>query len=428
VRAWLRRTGSTRAAVLALAAAAAVLGAVVAANHDGFKDLLVYQHAGQAVLDRAPVYGSEDPVSGLRFTYPPFAAVAMTPLALAPTWLAAAIWTAVSVVALVATVVVVRRALGRPTPAPLVVALPLAAFALEPVWQNATFGQINSVLMLAVLLDLLGPQTRRSGILVGLAAGVKLTPLVFVVLLVLVGRRTAAGRATLTFVVTVLLGLAVMPGAATTYWTDRLLDASRIGPPALAHNQSVEGVLTRLLDGPPPTMAWLAVAAPIAALVLLVAAGCWRTGDPVLGTGVAALAMLLASPVSWSHHWVWAFPIALALWEHGRWIATTWSTVFVARPILWPPWGEHREYGWSPVDHVVGNAYVLAALALVVWAAVVVTREHSGGGGTVKSCVVTAWRSSSTPVARSAPTRSSLAGTVGASRSRRAAASSRSPR
>jgi len=75
--------------------------------------------------------------------------------------------------------------------------------------------------------------------------------------------------------------------------------------------------------------------------------------------------MLLASPVSWSHHWVWAVPITVALWERRRVAAALWAGVFVARPILWPPWGEKREYGWRWYDQLDGNAYVLAAVALV---------------------------------------------------------------
>ena len=148
-----------------------------------------------------------------------------------------------------------------------------------------------------------------------------------------------------------------------------------MGPPALAHNQSVYGALTRLLDGPPPTLLWLAVAGPLALAVLVVGAGWWRRGDRVLGTCLGAVAMLLASPISWSHHWVWAVPVALALWERNRWAGAAWTAVFVARPIVWPPYGQHREYGWSPPDHVVGNAYLLAALAFSLWAATVLHRR-----------------------------------------------------
>jgi alpha-1,2-mannosyltransferase len=213
-------------------------------------------------------------------------------------------------------------------------------------------------------------------VLVGIAAGVKLTPLVFVVLLVLVGRRAAAARAALAFAGTVAVGFWVMLGSATSYWTDdNLVDASRVGPPELAHNQSVYGALTRLLDGPPPPWAWLAVAGPLSVAVLLVGAVWWRSGDRVLGTCLGALAMLFASPISWSHHWVWAVPIALVLWQRSRWACVAWTAVFVARPIVWPPWGEDREFGWGPLDHIVGNSYLLAALAFSIWAAAALTRR-----------------------------------------------------
>ena len=353
-------------AMLALVVVAAVGGAI----RGGLTDLSVYQYAGRAVLDGLPVYESGDPVTGLPFTYPPFAAVVMVPLGLLPAWLAAALWTGASVGALAAVVVVARRELGRPTPGWLVALLGVGAFALEPVWQNVAFGQINLLLMLAVLVDLLRPERRLAGMLVGIAAGVKLTPLVFVVLLLLVGRRTAAGRAALAFVGTVVVGFVVMPGSAATYWTDRLVDAGRVGPPALAHNQSVYGALTRFLDGPPPTLLWLDLAGLLSLAVLLVAAACWRRDDRLLGSCLGALAMLLASPVSWSHHWVWAVPVALALWERNRWAAAAWTAVFVARPMLWPPWGEGGEYEWTPSNHFVGNAYVLAALGLAAWAAI----------------------------------------------------------
>lgn len=348
--------------ILAVALVATVVGAVVG----GFPDLHVYRYAGEAVLDGADVYASDDPVTGYPFTYPPFAALVLVPLALLPGWLAAGLWTGLSAACLAAAVVVVRRALGRRTPAWLVVLVTAGALALEPVWQNLSFGQVNTLLMLALLLDLLRVEGRTSGVLVGLAAGLKLTPLVFVVLLVLVGRRAAAGRAAAVFAATVAVGLAVMPGAAASYWTDGVTDPGRVGPPALAHNQSVTGALTRLLDGPPPTPVWLLVAGPVAVAMVLVAAAWWRRGEPVPATCLAGLAMLVASPVSWSHHWVWAVPVALVLWERSRWAAAGWTAVFVARPILWPPWGEDRELDWGPLDHLVGNAYLLAALAVTV--------------------------------------------------------------
>jgi alpha-1,2-mannosyltransferase len=358
--------------VLVLVAVSAVAGA----RRGGLTDLLVYQSAGRAVLGDVPPLGSRDPLTGLRFTYPPFAAVVMTPLGALPAWLAAGLWTGASVAALAAVIALVRRALTRPSPGWLVALLTAGALAFEPIWQNLTFGQVNILLMLAVLLDLLGPDRRWSGVVLGITAGIKLTPLAFVVLLLVVGRRAMAGRAMLTFAATVAIGFAVAPSYAASYWTHGLIDAGRIGPPALAHNQSVYGALTRLLDHRPSIAVWLAVALPVSAAVLAVGAAWWRRGDRVLATCITALAMLVASPVAWSHHWVWAVPMALALWERGRWVASAWAAVFVLRPILWPPYGQSREYGWSPLEHVVGNAYLLAALAVTAWAALALRRPE----------------------------------------------------
>ncbi len=359
-------------AVVTVVLGAAVVGAIVGE----YPDLLVYRYGGHGLLDQWSVYSSDDPVTGYPFTYPPFAAIVMAPLTLLPGWLAAALWTGASAACLVATVVVVRHSLGVPTPGWLLVLVCAGSLCLEPVWQNLSFGQINLILMLAVLVDLVRPERRWSGVLIGIAAGLKLTPLVFVVLLVLVGHRAAAARALLAFAGTVLVGLVAIPGA-TTYWTDGLLEPSRVGPPALAHNQSVYGALTRLLDEAPPTWLWVAVAGPIAVALLLVAAAWWRRGERVLGTCLGALAMLLASPVSWSHHWVWAVPVALVLWERSRWGAVLWTVVFVARPIVWPPWGQGRELDWRWFEHLVGNAYGLAALAVGIWAGLALNPARS---------------------------------------------------
>ncbi|HEX8345231.1 MAG TPA: glycosyltransferase 87 family protein [Actinoplanes sp.] len=369
--------------VLAVVVVAAALAGVAAwlnapaklSIHGEFVDLSVYQYGGRLLLDGLPLYGSRDPATNLRFTYPPIAAVVMMPLALLPGWLATALWTAASVGALAGVIGMVCRALHGTVSGWQVALLTVGAIALEPVWQNLTFGQVNLLLMLAVLIDLMHPERRWSGVLVGVAAGVKLTPLVFVVLLVLIGRRIAAGRALLAFAGTIAIGFAMIPDSAEKYWTNNLIKAGRVGPPESSHNQSVFGTLTRVLDSPPPTSLWFAVAGPLALAVVIVGAVCWRRGDRVLGTGLGAMAMLLASPVSWSHHWVWAVPVGLVLWQRSRWACVVWTAVFAARPLVWPPWGDRREYGWGPIEHVIGNAYVLAALALAVWVAVRLSRR-----------------------------------------------------
>jgi alpha-1,2-mannosyltransferase len=44
--------------------------------------------------------------------------------------------------------------------------------------------------------------------------------------------------------------------------------------------------------------------------------------------------------------------------------------------VVWPPYGEGREYGWGPWEHLVGNAYLIAALALSAWAATTLIRSR----------------------------------------------------
>ena len=148
--------------------------------------------------DGLPVYDSADPVTGLHFTCPPFAAVLMVPLALLPTWLAAVLWTTASVAALAAVVVVVRRSaasLGW-APAPAATALLVVVLlALDPIHTTVNLGQINVVLLALVLVDLTYRPGRWQGVGVGLAAAVKLTPLLFVGYLLLTGRRRAAATA-----------------------------------------------------------------------------------------------------------------------------------------------------------------------------------------------------------------------------------------
>ncbi|MBM0124035.1 glycosyltransferase 87 family protein [Pimelobacter simplex] len=363
------RRGGGPALVVGVLLGALVVGALAG----GLPDLHVYRYGGSAVLHQTGLYAADDPVTGYPFTYPPFAAVLMVPLAVLPNAAAAALWSAASLAALMATVAVVLRARGRPAPPAVVAGVGVAALALEPVWQTLSFGQVNLLLVLALLVDLQRPERRWSGVLVGIAAGIKLTPLVLVVLLAATGHRAAARRAIVTFAATVVLGVLAVPKEAASYWTDGLLDARRVGPPALAHNQSVHGALTRVLGEPAPTWLWVAVAAPTAIAVLVVAVR-WWSRDRVAATCLAGIAMLVASPVSWSHHWVWAVPITLVLWQRSRVAAAAWAAVFVARPIVWPPWAEGREYGWRWFEHLPGNAYLLAALALTVAAAQALNR------------------------------------------------------
>lgn len=360
---WLQ---DRRAVVLLVVVAG--LAAAAATHWWTFLDLTVYRYGGESVLQHRGLYAGSEPRSGLLFTYPPAAALAFALLAAVPLALAAGAWTAVSVLGLAATLAAFTTASRRRVDASWLAAATLAALLLDPVRETLMFGQVNLVLMGLVSVDLLLLRGRFSGVLVGVAAGIKLTPAVFVVLLVLVGRRAAALRAVSAFAATVLVGVVLLPHDAATYWGSAVWHSARVGSLDYVRNQSLLGTLTRLLHHEPSTLLWLALALPLGAALLGLARSWWRRGAPDVAVLVTATAMLLCSPISWDHHLVWAAPALLVLWRPGpRWVlvpATAWLLLGV-RPLV--DHEDHRELGWSAWEQLRGNGdtWLLLALCLV---------------------------------------------------------------
>jgi alpha-1,2-mannosyltransferase len=322
-------------------------------------DLEVYRLGTEVWLAGGDLYGLLPPTSTgyLPFTYPPFAAVLFTPFAVVPYPLAGAALTLLSVAALVVVIVVVLRALGVRPAVPLLAALVPLALLLEPVRATLFYGQVNLVLMAAVVLDCLVRRPRwPRGVLVGLAAAVKLTPAAFVLFFLLRGDRRAAVTAVVSFLGAVAVGFALNPGGSVRYWTDLVFDPTRIGAPATATNQSLTGLLSRL--GVEPGGLWLVLAFAVVGVGALAVR---RLTDPVEVLGLNAFVVLLASPVSWSHHWVWCVPALLVAWRMRPVFAVGGVLVFLVAP-----------HWWTAGEFVLGNTYVwcaVAVLAFAVWSA-----------------------------------------------------------
>jgi alpha-1,2-mannosyltransferase len=349
-------------------------------------DLKVYRLGGQTLLDDASaLYDVRLAGTVLPFTYPPFAAVVMVPFALMPWPVAAVVWTVITLVALVA---VWRLCVKLPTAAMLGVVA--ASLLLEPVRETLGFGQINLVLCALVLYDVLNLKHSRRGIWIGIAAGIKLTPLVFFGLLVVTRQWKALAYATAGFGATVLIGFAVTPRAATTYWTSLVSDATRVGGLAFSSNQSWNGFLVRVqgdLGG--GGLVWLVLVALTALAGLYFCRVLWDQGDHLAAVSVCGLLGLLCSPVSWSHHWVWCIPLGVALLQRlgGRLkvaVGILWFAVFAVAPIWWPPNHDNRELDWTFPEQVAGNAYLIAATLAVV--ALVIYSRKSSRHAVTSSC------------------------------------------
>ncbi|NLU82897.1 glycosyltransferase 87 family protein [Rhodococcus sp. HNM0569] len=351
-------------------------------------DLDVYRIGGSALVDGTPLYG-ELPLtrSGvpLPFTYPPLAAVVFAPLAFVPLPVAGVVLTVASIALLAVVIVVTLRSLGFADRSILMwgtLGALAVAFALEPVSSTFDYGQINIVLMALVVVDCLAERTPwPRGMLVGLAAAVKLTPAVFVLFFLLRRDWRAVAGTAGGFVAFTLVGFAATWRDSVAYWTGVLFDAGRIGTSAYPPNQSITGVLARASwDESAP---WLVASAVVCCLAIAAMSAALRAGEKALALCVNALAGLLVSPVSWSHHWVWTVPLLLTLgvlaWRGlgGAAPRRTRGAVFAALTLAglvatrWPPhWllggGRWDGVGWPALDQIVASAYVWWAVAVLV--------------------------------------------------------------
>jgi alpha-1,2-mannosyltransferase len=408
----------------AVAAVAAVLYLVALATHPmnamlkGF-DLQVYLGGAHEALHHSHslytwVFEKQHP--GIQFTYTPFAALAFAAgLALPFTGLMAVV-TVVSLFALVATIWIAFRELGWEKTSRLGATMLLSGLLLwtEPVQRALFLGQVELVLMALVVWDLCQPDRRRwKGAATGIAAGIKLVPLLFIVYLLLTRRFRQAAVAAGTFVVTVIIGFIALPNASVTWWLDgNFFQAGRTGFVGGAQNQSLRGIMTRLIGSVNGTVApWLLVAVVVGLLGLAAAVVLDQRGYTFAGLMAAALTALLISPISWDHHWVWIAPglalIVDAAVRAGRagqtglraaWyaLAAVVLLLFAAWPDFWNatagllqgglinyapaqgfPSGDHpayKEYHWHGLQLLAGNLELLVGLGLFVVVLVVAFR------------------------------------------------------
>ncbi|WP_326955900.1 glycosyltransferase 87 family protein [Amycolatopsis sp. NBC_01286] len=373
------RTGRVLAGVLALLVLAFGVLAWLAGWHLG-ADSAVYRAGALTLVHGDPLY-TRDVLTALPdwvrlpFTYTPAAAPLFLPFALVPSGLVWGVIAFLSVVALMVVITVVSSSPGR---SPAWWALPAgtaAALALEPVWKTLFLGQINLILMAFVVLDVLVLSARRSrwaGVLIGVAAAIKLTPLIFVPHLFFTGRWKDGLRALGTFVALEAVMFAVIPVDALRFWRDSATDPSRVGSVHWIFNQSLNGLVSRASELAPWSLAVaVGVAAVLAVPAVWLVVRLHRRGEDAAALLVTAFYGLLLSPVSWSHHWVWCVPlITLLLVKGRRWAAAAVAMLFASQIVMLVPNGGDTEFGWGLGLSVLGNAYVLAAAAGIVGLAV----------------------------------------------------------
>ncbi|MFI7318915.1 glycosyltransferase 87 family protein [Streptomyces venezuelae] len=348
-----------------LAVSLTALAVLCAVQHVPMADTLVYRAEGAAVANGSDLYGFTVTEWELPATYPPFAAILFVPTTWLPLGALKTVFLVGNVALLALLVRLSCRLAGLPVRAPFLCAATALALWLEPVFQTVLFGQINLALACLVLWDLTRPPGAvGKGFAVGVAAGIKLTPAVFVGYLLLRGRVREAAVAAAGFVGTVLLGVLVLPGASVDFWTRRIFETGRVGKAWIVDNQSLQGLIARLLHHAEPGAAW-AVPAALTALV-----GLWlvrRAPDEPRALLLAAFTALLVSPISWSHHWVWCVPLLAVLLAEGRpRLAAAVALVFTARTFWLLPHEGALDLHLPWWQQALASPYALLALALAV--------------------------------------------------------------
>lgn len=381
-------TGLRRRDALLLAGAVAgvclVVG-ILAAGWDPppLEDFRVYRDAAQRVLDGLALYppGSNyEAGQPLPFTYPPFAALLLVPTALVPLGSAVAVWWLLSLLCLwwlthrsFAALLEPLSPLGRLAGSLLIAAAALTL--LDPIVRLFAFGQVGLVLGALCLrdLDLAVRRSRAVGSLVGLSAAAKISPGGFVLTYVAARRWRAVAVATATVAGCWLVAAALLP-ADTRNWLGLVLDAERVGPVSDPVNTSWHGLVLRLLgSGALSTALWVLLAVATLAVAAVRSARALGVGDSVTAATVMGLGIVLAAPVSWSHHVVWVVPLVGLLVGRGRswrgWLlAAGAALVFSAPAMAWLDYdlGTPQLSGVLDWFWVNTNILVMAAAVLLL--------------------------------------------------------------
>ena len=233
---------------------------------------------------------------------------------------------------------------------------------LEPVAMTLFFGQVNLVLLALVVGDLALPdRVKGKGVGIGLAAGIKLTPLIFIPYLLFTRRVKAAAVSALTFAVTAGLGFALLPHAAAVFWREQF---TQLGSKHFhLANQSLNGVILRLTHAGPDAHAYWQVAAVIAGIAgLATSILASRRGHELLGLVACAATGLLVSPISWSHHYVYVVPaLVLAAYGPRRLRYRILGAALVVGLFGWWPLPIGNRGGYDPTAQLLPRGLLLLA-------------------------------------------------------------------
>ncbi|MEV6524164.1 glycosyltransferase family 87 protein [Longispora sp. NPDC051575] len=351
-----------------------------------YRKAVTFWLAGNDIYD----YSQPDVINGtLGYTYPPFAAVLMSPMGVLPYGFVK--WFTIGTTLLVAILttywIMKPVAMRRGWPVWFATSVTTALiFALEPIRETMSFGQINLYLVALVLGDLLilgGRGSKWTGVGIGVATAIKLTPGFFILYLLVTRRWRAAGVSVAAAGAATLLAAALDWHSSWRFYTSVLWDTERVGFPDNPGNQAINGMVARIDDMVPVSsggkLVWLVLALAVGGYGLWRAAQAHRAKDELAAITITGLAGVAVSPVSWTHHLYWIVPALVILvdvvldapgekkawWRIGLINLVYWSFTMSLVWFFRRTPGHHRN---NNLPSAVGeNAFAILIVALLVF-------------------------------------------------------------
>ena len=246
-----------------------------------------------------------------QFTGTPFGGLVLKPLTRAAEQALGWGWTFGTLLLVVALGLVAARALPQPVDrrtsllaAPVAISLLMLSL---PVRNTLYLGQTSIMPVLLVLVACFVVRGERlSGLLIGLAAALQPTVLLFAPLLWFTGRRRGALTTGATFAAGTALAWAAMPHDSYTYWVHHIAGTGLGGPADDLSNQSLHGLLLRLgVAGPLEISLFLVLGVAVAALGVRRAVRYARDGQLLLAVAITGCAAIAVSPTTWQHQLLW---------------------------------------------------------------------------------------------------------------------------
>ncbi len=351
-------------------------------------DFRVYRMGAQHLFGPS-LYSSELTVLSrhLLFTYPPVAAVLFWPFSHLSAYAGQTLWDVIDIFLLTALIVVSlaaakERGIVRSDWRTSLILLGPIGFFLYPVRSNLVLGQINILLVLMIVSDLTMTPSWRGrtlprGLLVGFAAAIKLTPLIFIPYLAVSGQWREAKRAVATFGLVTGVMFVVSPRASWQYFTKDAYDVRRVGNSGVPGNQTLHALVERAHVGLSSALVDCVLGVALCGGIAL-AALAYRRSSPMLGMLVCAATGLMVSPISWLHHYVWIVPflVWLVLGCDRPRGSVFWAFTAVLVFVIVPP----AHSGGGAVRFVQDNSYVLSTVAFILLVGVMLWRRRGVRG------------------------------------------------